>query len=65
MQAQKTELEQLLITQGVSDVYVCGIAADICVGESWHHSTVLFFGVGSPLLHFVPSLNTITPLTNN
>ena len=49
IQAQKTELEQLLITQGVSDVYVCGIAADICVGESWHNSIVCYlFGVGYP-----------------
>ena len=28
-----TQLEELLNSRGVSDVYVCGIAADVCVGE--------------------------------
>ena len=32
-----TQLEELLVGRGVSDVYVCGIAADVCVGESWHN----------------------------
>lgn len=43
IQAQKTELEQLLITQGVSDVYVCGIAADICVASTAFHALELGF----------------------
>ena len=29
----KTCLAELLKTEGMTDVYVCGIAADVCVGE--------------------------------
>lgn len=29
-----TELEELLRNRGVTDVYACGIAYDVCVGES-------------------------------
>ena len=29
----QTELESLVRSKGVTDVYVCGIAYDVCVGE--------------------------------
>ena len=31
---QHTELEELIRGKDVTDVYVCGIAYDVCVGES-------------------------------
>ena len=35
----KTCLEELVKKEGVSDVYVCGIATDVCVGKAdpWRH----------------------------
>ena len=35
----KTCLEELVKKEGVSDVYVCGIATDVCVGKAdlWKH----------------------------
>ena len=29
----KTELEEIIKKESVSDVYVCGIATDVCVGK--------------------------------
>ena len=41
----KTCLEELILKEKVTDVYICGIATDVCVGkalcESFH--TVSFF----------------------
>ena len=34
---QHTELEELIRKKDVTDVYVCGIAYDVCVGESRMH----------------------------
>jgi nicotinamidase-related amidase len=30
----KTELDELLTNMRITDVYVCGLAVDYCVGES-------------------------------
>ena len=30
----KTSLEDIIRKEGVTDVYVCGIATDVCVGKS-------------------------------
>ena len=35
---QHTELEELIRKKEISDVYICGIAYDVCVGESWMHA---------------------------
>ena len=32
-----TEMEEYLRSHGVTDAYVCGIAYDVCVGESTSH----------------------------
>ena len=40
----KTCLEELIKKEGVSDVYVCGIATDVCVGKMktiTHHTACL------------------------
>ena len=31
----KTTLEELISKEGCTDVYVCGIATDVCVGKEW------------------------------
>jgi len=38
-----TQLEELLNSRGVSDVYVCGIAADVCVASTAFHALELGF----------------------
>ena len=30
----KTSLEEMIRKEGVTDVYVCGIATDVCVGKN-------------------------------
>ena len=39
----KTELEDLLRRRGVTDVYVCGIAYDVCVASTAYHAQELGF----------------------
>ena len=34
---QHTELEELIRKKEITDLYVCGIAYDVCVGESRMH----------------------------
>jgi len=38
-----TQLEELLTNRGVTDVYVCGIAADVCVASTAFHALELGF----------------------
>ena len=35
----QTELESLVRSKGVTDVFVCGIAYDVCVGEFCYTET--------------------------
>ena len=39
----QTELESLLRSRGVTDVYVCGIAYDVCVASTAYHAQELGF----------------------
>ena len=39
----KTELEDLLRARGVTDIYVCGIAYDVCVASTAYHAQELGF----------------------
>ena len=39
----KTRLESLIREEGVSDVYVCGIATDVCVASTAFHALELGF----------------------
>ena len=32
---KQTQLNYVLKKKGVTDVYVCGLAADVCVGKRW------------------------------
>ena len=37
---QSTELEELILKKEITDVFVCGIAYDVCVGESRMHDLI-------------------------
>ena len=39
----KTELESLVRSRGITDVYVCGIAYDVCVASTAYHAQELGF----------------------
>ena len=39
----KTQLESLIRAEGCTDVYVCGIATDVCVASTAFHALELGF----------------------
>ena len=45
MKLSKTKLEEKLTELGVTDVYICGIAYDVCVGELFLLEELRFYGV--------------------
>ena len=40
--ASKTSLQDMLEARGVTDVYVCGIATDVCVSSTAFHAIEVF-----------------------
>ena len=50
----KTCLEELIRNEGCTDVYVCGIATDVCVGKIWRIRTSNYCFLLN--LYYLPSL---------